>query len=620
MKINIKNLSLSFVALDILIMARAIPNAIVIFATLVTIFSLIISNSFWRTTLKVTFLILGLFLIRYIFKTFLVTEAGVSLVLILSTLKVWELDSESDHFNMFLILSLLESCIFLVDPTFLIFLLGFIKIVFYFYFILKIRNYDLSQLSFKRLFVLIIPSLLLSLLMFYTFPRFTQGFLSTGNQQLLFSGNDSQLNMKGLGNLKLSPQVVFRVYGLDHSQLTLPLLYWRTNILWDYYDEIWRSGYINLRSEAPLISSPNAGYRIRLTQDPAEFLPTLDGSSTILKSNLDFQFFSENSFRLKSMTKLDVNYETATNTILINKTLTPLMQKKGLKLRSTAKDKIAKMILSDKINLNAENKFKQVIAFFKSRHFEYSLSPASYKNVEDFILNGKTGYCSHFAASFTYMARAVGLPARIVSGYQGGEINPFDQSVIVRELDAHAWVEIYFEDKGWLRIDPTAMVVPARIALGSSLFHDKLEPYISLFYFNFPKSLLRFSSLDKFNLYLDSLNSSFNSEVFNFDKEKQQKVLSSLLPANFSLGWPFVFSLLIFLSVLPFLFIYFSTKRSSLEKRKYQRFLKKMKRLGLEKHPGETALQFGSRCGRALPQKAAMINLEIKSYIDTFYL
>ena len=157
-----------------------------------------------KTSTKRSFFLFGsLFLIKHLFKTFLVTEAGVSFVLILASLKLWEMENETDYFNMFLILALLESCLFLLSPTFVTFFLGLIKIIVFFYFILKIRNYDLSLLNSKRLLILVAPSLIFSLILFYTFPRFTSGFINASNQQLLFSGVDSQpaeYSYGGLGN------------------------------------------------------------------------------------------------------------------------------------------------------------------------------------------------------------------------------------------------------------------------------------------------------------------------------------------------------------------------------------------------------------------------------------
>src|SRR4030095_16740700 len=75
-------------------------------------------------------------------------------------------------------------------------------------------------------------------------------------------------------------------------------------------------------------------------------------------------------------------------------------------------------------------------------------------------------FCEHYAAAFTMVMRAAGVPSRIVTGYQGGEFNPLGGYLLVRQSDAHAWSEIWVAGRGWLRVDPTAAVAPERIERG----------------------------------------------------------------------------------------------------------------------------------------------------------
>ncbi len=87
-------------------------------------------------------------------------------------------------------------------------------------------------------------------------------------------------------------------------------------------------------------------------------------------------------------------------------------------------------------------------------------------SVDAFWFDSRRGFCSHFAGAFVYMARAVGIPARMIGGYQGGEMNPLTGHLVVRQYDAHAWTEVWLEGRGWVRFDPTAAVAPARIESG----------------------------------------------------------------------------------------------------------------------------------------------------------
>jgi transglutaminase-like putative cysteine protease len=84
--------------------------------------------------------------------------------------------------------------------------------------------------------------------------------------------------------------------------------------------------------------------------------------------------------------------------------------------------------------------------------------------IDDFLWNVRSGWCEHYASSFTFLMRAAGIPARVVTGFQGGFYNSRGNYLTLRRSDAHAWSEIWVEDEGWIRIDPTAAIAPERIS------------------------------------------------------------------------------------------------------------------------------------------------------------
>jgi hypothetical protein len=84
--------------------------------------------------------------------------------------------------------------------------------------------------------------------------------------------------------------------------------------------------------------------------------------------------------------------------------------------------------------------------------------------VDEFLFDTKRGFCEHFAAAFVFSLRSAGVPARVVAGYQGGEVNPVDGYLEVRQYDAHAWTEAWIAGRGWVRIDPTAISAPSRVS------------------------------------------------------------------------------------------------------------------------------------------------------------
>ncbi|USE39430.1 DUF3488 and transglutaminase-like domain-containing protein [Endozoicomonas sp. SCSIO W0465] len=106
--------------------------------------------------------------------------------------------------------------------------------------------------------------------------------------------------------------------------------------------------------------------------------------------------------------------------------------------------------------------------YFNQKPFYYTLSPPlmDQNEVDQFLFVHRRGFCEHYASSFVFMMRSVGIPARIVTGYLGGEYLPAEKVVRVLQRDAHAWAEIWVEGQGWIRFDPTAAVAPERIDLG----------------------------------------------------------------------------------------------------------------------------------------------------------
>src|SRR5262249_11962532 len=100
--------------------------------------------------------------------------------------------------------------------------------------------------------------------------------------------------------------------------------------------------------------------------------------------------------------------------------------------------------------------------------FMYTLEPPKLGDdpVDQFLFETRSGFCEHYASAFTFLMRAADIPARIVTGYLGGETNPVDGYFVVRQSDAHAWTEVWLQDEGWVRVDPTAVVSPLRIERG----------------------------------------------------------------------------------------------------------------------------------------------------------
>ena len=157
-----------------------------------------------------------------------------------------------------------------------------------------------------------------------------------------------------------------------------------------------------------------------------------------------------------------------------------------------------------------------VLQKFNTEEFFYTLEPPALGSnpVDRFLFDTRQGFCEHYASAFAVMMRAVGIPSRIVLGYQGGEINPLGDYMIVRQADAHAWTEVWLPDRGWYRIDPTAAVAPERIRSGrSGAMFDGIAASWGLIA---PSELLY-----QFTLTLDALNASWNEWILGYGPKNQ---------------------------------------------------------------------------------------------------
>ncbi len=160
-----------------------------------------------------------------------------------------------------------------------------------------------------------------------------------------------------------------------------------------------------------------------------------------------------------------------------------------------------------------------------NREFTYTLQPPvlGTHSVDEFLFQSKRGFCEHFASSFTVMLRAAGIPARVVVGYQGGQWNPLENYLLVRQSDAHAWVEVWREGRGWEMIDPTAAVAPNRIEQGmnEALSESDRELVSNVWAGS--------SLLLQLQIRWDAATYVWQQWVLNYDNEAQEGLLSRLL-------------------------------------------------------------------------------------------
>lgn len=264
-----------------------------------------------------------------------------------------------------------------------------------------------------------------------------------------------------------------------------------------------------------------------------------------------------------------------------------------------------------------EDLVQALLQHFNREPFVYTLKPppGGANSVDEFLFDSRRGFCAHYAGAMTFVLRSAGVPARIVAGYQGGEINPTGNYVAVRQFDAHAWVEYWTPEKGWSSVDPTFQVAPNRIEQGLEEAVAGEQSFLE----NSPFSPLRYrqvSWVNQLRLTWDQLNYGWQRWVLGYQGEVQMQVLQRWFGALD--GRTFALLLVGGGGVLVGLVALFMFKPWRRERdpqlRLFQGFERALGRQGVCRGKGEGPRDYAARAARALPAQAGLIEEFARRY------
>jgi len=243
--------------------------------------------------------------------------------------------------------------------------------------------------------------------------------------------------------------------------------------------------------------------------------------------------------------------------------------------------------------------------------FVYSLTPPplARDSVDDFLFATREGYCEHFASAFAVMMRNAGIPARVITGYQGGVFNRIGDYWLVRNSDAHAWTEVWLDGRGWVRVDPTAAVAPERIQTGLA---GIIPP---------PGALSRFG--EPLWDALDALRRGWNFVIVDFNATRQRELLRRLgldMDDWRQLGVALIAAIALALA-LSFAMLWRSGPASASDPllAAWQRLCRRLGAVGIGKRPMETPDDFIARAIAALPEDAARLRSLSSRYVAQRY-
>lgn len=410
--------------------------------------------------------------------TFIGREAGVAMLVVLLACKLLEIRARRDLFvviflSFFLILALFfysQSILVAFAMLLAMGLMLCVQLSMQFVHALPPLRTRLKLAA--RIMGLAMP---LALVLFLLFPRI-EGPLwgQPASSAGAGSGLSDSMSPGDISSLAMSEALAFRVRFLNGLPPAAEL-YWRGPVLGDFDGRTWRPLRRTSGKRAPLlIETRQSSIHYQVTLEPSQqrhlFALEVPHSLPHLRDNpvwltADLELLTTRPLRQRVHYQASSSLNAAVQAQADSSDFAPwLLLPPGY--NPATRDLAAR--LRQRTRSNAEL-VQATLAYFRNEPFHYTLEPPllGRHTVDEFLFSSRSGFCEHYAGAFVFLMRAAGMPARVITGYQGGEINPVDGQMSVRQSDAHAWAEVWLADQGWLRVDPTAAVAPERVTTQS---------------------------------------------------------------------------------------------------------------------------------------------------------
>jgi transglutaminase-like putative cysteine protease len=265
-----------------------------------------------------------------------------------------------------------------------------------------------------------------------------------------------------------------------------------------------------------------------------------------------------------------------------------------------------------------ERVVQAALRIFNERGYTYTLAPPllGAHSVDEFMFDTKSGFCEHYSSAFAIVMRAAGIPSRIVTGYLGGELNPIGEYLIVRQADAHAWTEVWLKKQGWVRVDPTAAVAPARIEQGISAAVGASSTLPLFMRSDHP--LLR-----ELRLTWDSVANTWNQWVLGYTPERQRALLSRV-GLDDATWRTLAVLLLLFTGAITLALALVTLRKLRVRVRDpvklaYAAFCEKLRARGLPPVPSEGPSTYAERVITARPDLATAVERISRLYVRLRY-
>ncbi len=407
------------------------------------------------------------------------------------------------------------------------------------------------------------------IVLFMFFPRFPPLWQIPISSQKGVTGISDQMSPGDIAELSQSSELAFRIMGDLKKLPPQQELYWRAMVLDQYDGTTWTRHHLHENIQ-PNLSQHNS---LNAQNQPVEYQYLAADARQKWITALEYSIPNERRFSVHQDYAITANrlvqrqqpisllwvgrdVENESENDSENEPATLSMLQKRISLNYPTQTDNQAQQLAQQLFKDSRSKpevyIRHVLAWYQQQNFSYSLKPGllGEHRIDEFLFKTRRGFCEHYASSFVMLMRYAGIPARVVVGYQGGQVAPDGKSWEVRQLDAHAWSEVFINGH-WQRVDPTAMIAPQRLDMGMqnymanerSVFGD--EQFSALRY-------QQFSMLKQLRVWSDYASFQWQNKVVGYDTDQQKKWISLLgLGSNYALG------LILIVSVMALGLIYY---------------------------------------------------------------
>lgn len=556
----------------------------------------------WLLT-AITLAAVGAILAEY--RTLFGREAGVTLLILLTALKFMELRGPRDAMVLIYLACFIIITNFLYSqsiPTALYMLATLLVIVTAW---VQLHGEGIALRPRLRIAgTLLLQAIPLTLVLFVLFPRVQGPLWGLPQDAFARSGLDDRMSPGSLSRLSLSDEVAFRVvyHGTPPRR---EQMYWRGPVLWLFDGRTWTPGRTDAAT-APQFAETSLPIAYSVTLEPHDkrwlfALEMPDRLSVPARLTSDFQLLRKDPlkerlrYEARSHLAFRANLQEAEAQLERALQLPHGLNPRALELASQWRAAGAG---------DAAAVVRAALAYFNRENFRYTLEPAALTGahgMDEFLFETREGFCEHYAGSFVFLMRAAHIPARVVTGYQGGEYNAVGGYYIVRQADAHAWAEVWLSGRGWVRIDPTAAIAPARVerGLAESVPDTAALPFMT-------RSAPQW--LRDLRLNWDALTNRWNQWVLGYDRELQFAFLTRLGMED--LGWRklalnMTFALgLVIAGLALYMLRHLYVQRPDKVQAAWLKICRKLAKAGLPRAPHEGAQDYAARITVARPDLA----------------